>query len=544
MPRKNEEYETDSETDTDSDSDSSGNETDSSRRSDGRINRYGGDESKTIKKYNRAHGEKRLVGKSNNAKHGSSYLRLTTQRIDQEASTPESILGELTERFGPPLGWTKALYDPCPAAYNKAGKRVIPDLNGLAESTTWGPISYVNPPYGKIKEWFPKAIAEQKKGNSSVFLIPFRPFTKYFLEALKHITWIECIFKGVGFKGYAAKIPHPMCTIVFLGKGVKDVPQLHMTQTPCSKQHTYTGLTTKITGRPKAHTFVQRVPKPHAFDDATLICTRYGIPKPRIHIMINSSNMVNASYLDKEKIEKARKSWKNAYALLVPFYNYSVAFQVAQKETSILAYSSPILSNYAGEGKCRFCSVLFVFCPKDAQFKKFIKDPILHPFKMYFNYSGYLPTLEQLVEAKRIKEQKSKNLPGSHGAKFKGKGGKASKSAKKSKKKQTAKRSKRSKDKKRASKPKRTPKVAKAAPALNQDLEGAPAATAYIQTFIKRHGKLPSFNTVRATFVMKTEEAKALIESQRGSLPTTAGRKRKRTGAAAGHTAKKRKVVG
>jgi len=218
------------------------------------------------------------------------------------------------------------------------------------------------------------------------------------------------IYYGVGFKGYSGKIPHPMCCIVFLGKGVKDRQEFHMTVPQNKKIHNFAGrkeLTVKMPCR--KHCYVQKVPKPCAFDNATEICRNHGIPESRIHIMINSSNMVDAGWLDKERIGKARKNWKNSYALLVPFYNYSVAFQIGMREATVLAYSSPILSNYAGEGKCRFCSVLFVFCPTSHKnFTAIVAQPNLHPFKMYFNYNGYLPTLEELDAAKRKKIQKTK----------------------------------------------------------------------------------------------------------------------------------------
>lgn len=367
------------------------------------------DESKLIKKYTRKHGERNHVGKSNRAKHGSSYLRLTTQGVDQFASTPSSIFDELCARWCPAFG-LKTLFDPCPEFYDKktGGRINKPGYDGLKED--WGKVSYVNPPYGQIKKWFPKAVEQQAKGNTSIFLVPLRPFTAYFVETSPHISWSEVIYYGVGFKGYSGKIPHPMCCLVFLGKGVKDREEFHMTVPQVKKIHNFAGskeLTVKMPCR--RHTYVQKVPKPCAFDNATEICRNHGIPESRIHIMINSSNMVDAGWLDKERISKARKNWKNSYALLVPFYNYSVAFQIGMREATILAYSSPILSNYAGEGKCRFCSVLFVFCPTSHKnFKAIVAQPNLHPFKMYFNYNGYLPTIEELDAAKRKKIQKTK----------------------------------------------------------------------------------------------------------------------------------------
>lgn len=567
-PMEEEGAESSSDDETESDSDDASSDDNvyqgksAHKRKDGRLRKYGGkNEKDLIKKYNRKHGEKKMKGKSNNAKHGSSYLRLTTADEDQKAQTPDSILGEITHRYGTTLNWDGPLFDPCPAVVQN-DKRVDPKLNGISEDFEWGRVNYVNPPYGKIKLWFPKAIQEQKKGKTSIFLIPFRPFTRYFVECLPHISWLEVIYYGVGFRGYAAKIPHPMCMVCFLGKGVKDVKGLHMTQPTNKKHFGWSGdLSVKVPER--KHTYVQMVPRPFAFDNATQICRDYGMSDKQIDIMINSSNMTAMGYLDDDKIEKARKSWKHAFALLVPFYNYSLAFQKAMRETTILAYSSPILCNYEGEGKCRFCSVLFVFCPsgEDKKFKKFVSDEKLHPFRMAFNYNGYLPSEEDLKLAKMEKIQKQKGMTvHKAGAKTirgnikdKRKDKKIAKKIKKKSKKLRAKTSakkakKIKKPSKSAKKPARTRPISpskKTSAKKPKTKAQINAARKFVTEFRENKGKLPSINSIRAgQYGMGRDLGQQILDEVAAAFKgKNKGKKRKATGMR-GPAAKRAKISG
>ena len=64
-------------------------------------------------------------------------------------------------------------FDPCPLAD-------IPKFNGL--EIPWKKYNYVNPPYSKKKPWILKAIEEQKKGNTTVMLLPYDPSTVWYFD--------------------------------------------------------------------------------------------------------------------------------------------------------------------------------------------------------------------------------------------------------------------------------------------------------------------------------------------------------------------------
>ena len=68
-------------------------------------------------------------------------------------------------------------YDPCPLNHE-------PDSDGLIEE--WAPVTFVNPPYSKLKStkkqlgWVDKAHLESQKGKTVVMLIPARTDTTWF----------------------------------------------------------------------------------------------------------------------------------------------------------------------------------------------------------------------------------------------------------------------------------------------------------------------------------------------------------------------------
>lgn len=296
-------------------------------------------------------------GKNANKKNqqgNSAFLQLSTKANDQAAQTPEVLMKDLVERYG-------IDFDPCPPG----GVNNVQVWNGLTGE--WKQNNYVNPPYNKIKLWLAKAAEEQEKGKTSVFLIPFRIYTRYFGNYVQNISFVECLTKGVCFQGYKSAIPHPMSIITMLGKGVKETKKMH-------------GIHTRT-----RNVYRMALDKPHTFDNACSIVRRAGLPKSKIHILVNHSKM--GGLIDEENIEAAKKSWDNAFATLVPFYSYSRNFTTAMKEAQFVAFSSPILSNFEGEGKVRFCSVLFVFCPNDAKAKSMEvdKEANLGRVRVYFN---------------------------------------------------------------------------------------------------------------------------------------------------------------
>ena len=73
--------------------------------------------------------------------------------------TPESILKEYRDFF-----------DPCPFP--------LPEWNGL--KVEWEKRNFVNPPFGKLKEWTRKCRDEYMKGKEIVLLMPARVDTRYF----------------------------------------------------------------------------------------------------------------------------------------------------------------------------------------------------------------------------------------------------------------------------------------------------------------------------------------------------------------------------
>jgi len=293
-----------------------------------------------------------------NQKGNSAFLQLSTKAKDQAAQTPDILMNDLTERYD-------INFDPCPPG-GVMNKKVWDGLKG-----EWGQNSYVNPPYNRIKFWLAKAAEEQAKGKTSVFLIPFRVYTRYFGEWVDKISFVECLTKGVCFKGYKSAIPHPMSVITFLGKGVKETPKMH-------------GIHTR-----ERNVYRMALDKPHTFDNAVSIVRRGGLEQKDIHILVNHSKMGKGDdgLISDANIAAANKSWDDAFACLVPFYSYSINFTKAMKEASFVAFSSPILSNFEGEGKVRFCSVLFLFSPKDARYEKILvdKQANLGKIRVYFN---------------------------------------------------------------------------------------------------------------------------------------------------------------
>lgn len=87
-------------------------------------------------------------------------------------ATPDYILEPLTKEFG-------SMFDPCPLHHD------INDWDGL--KIDWGNVNFVNPPYSrKLKDAFvKKAIEEQRKGKTSVMLLPVSTSTVLFHDYIK-----------------------------------------------------------------------------------------------------------------------------------------------------------------------------------------------------------------------------------------------------------------------------------------------------------------------------------------------------------------------
>lgn len=93
---------------------------------------------------------------------------------DDNYATPPDLYAELNKEFN-------FDFDPCPYNENK----ITPETDGLKKE--WGKSNFVNPPYSRLikAKFVLRAIEEQEKGNTSVFLIPVSTSTKLFHEVIK-----------------------------------------------------------------------------------------------------------------------------------------------------------------------------------------------------------------------------------------------------------------------------------------------------------------------------------------------------------------------
>lgn len=81
-------------------------------------------------------------------------------------NTPKHLKDKIYEDFN-------IQFDPCPEN---------PSFDGL--SCEWAERNYCNPPFNATEEWVRKILKEQKKGRTTVLLIPARTNTKYFHELI------------------------------------------------------------------------------------------------------------------------------------------------------------------------------------------------------------------------------------------------------------------------------------------------------------------------------------------------------------------------
>jgi site-specific DNA-methyltransferase (adenine-specific) len=94
-----------------------------------------------------------------------------------EWETPESFFQQLNEEFHFTLD--AAASD----ANHKCKKYFTKDQDGLTQR--WSGTVWCNPPYGKtIPQWLEKAIEEQRRGVTSVFLLMARTEMSYFHELI------------------------------------------------------------------------------------------------------------------------------------------------------------------------------------------------------------------------------------------------------------------------------------------------------------------------------------------------------------------------
>lgn len=134
-------------------------------------------------------------------------------KLDQKAQTPSGLLSILQSKY-------KFTYDPCPAGPVKR--------DGLVGS--WGKRNYINPPFCNIEAWIRKALEQCRLGKLCVFLIPFRPETKYTRELIwPYAHSVRLLNDRVCFNGYSKALPLSLCIVVFQA-------YLKRTSKPCRMQ--------------------------------------------------------------------------------------------------------------------------------------------------------------------------------------------------------------------------------------------------------------------------------------------------------------------
>lgn len=82
--------------------------------------------------------------------------------------TPPDMMKALKKEFG-------ITYDACPYPRPKG-------FDGLLKKN-WGKVTYVNPPFVRPTAWDRKAIAENKKGKTVIFVFPIDKWIHYLLTA-------------------------------------------------------------------------------------------------------------------------------------------------------------------------------------------------------------------------------------------------------------------------------------------------------------------------------------------------------------------------
>ncbi len=128
------------------------------------------------------------------------FNRVIFSSATDDWSTPKDVYRTLDAEFG-------FDFDPCP---------LHADFDGL--SMEWGGVSFVNPPYSKIKDWCRKAYDEWKKGKTVVMLIPSRTDTKYWHDYIMKASEIRFIRGRLKFGDSKNSAPFPSAIIIFRGE--------------------------------------------------------------------------------------------------------------------------------------------------------------------------------------------------------------------------------------------------------------------------------------------------------------------------------------
>ena len=120
--------------------------------------------------------------------------------VRSDWKTPRKLYEQLHQEFA-------FDFDPCPTN---------PSFDGL--KVEWGRSNYVNPPYGNvIAKWLAKACDEQRKGNTSVFLIPSRTDTRWWHDYVMNANEIRFVRGRLKFNDQPNPAPFPSAIVVFYG---------------------------------------------------------------------------------------------------------------------------------------------------------------------------------------------------------------------------------------------------------------------------------------------------------------------------------------
>lgn len=98
-------------------------------------------------------------------------------------------------------------FDPCPLER--------PSWDGL--KIDWGKMNWVNPPFSESCKWITKGVVEMReKGSSSLFLIPFRPHSRYwFTHIFPNCTRLTVLKRKLCFGEHKTPLPVPLCLVEF-----------------------------------------------------------------------------------------------------------------------------------------------------------------------------------------------------------------------------------------------------------------------------------------------------------------------------------------
>jgi hypothetical protein len=111
-------------------------------------------------------------------------------------STPSEVYRALDDEF-------HFNDDPCP----------LHGTGGLERE--WGNVTFVNPPYSKIKDWIKYGYEQHLKGKVVVMLIPSRTDTRYWHDYVMKAREIRFIRGRLKFGGATNSAPFPSAIVVF-----------------------------------------------------------------------------------------------------------------------------------------------------------------------------------------------------------------------------------------------------------------------------------------------------------------------------------------